>query len=148
LKGAMMLTPKPFRLLTPLLAGAIALAACGGTPSAPASTPAPTAAPPAPTAVPQPTSAPAPTAAVSGDQAAPTSAPPPPTAAPAPNPTSDPVTGAPGLARGALQQRPIAVMIDNHPDAYPQTGLDRAAVIFEALAEFGVTRFMAVYVPG
>jgi hypothetical protein len=39
-------------------------------------------------------------------------------------------------------------MIDNHPDAYPQTGLDRAAVVFEALAEFGVTRFMAVYAPG
>jgi hypothetical protein len=39
-------------------------------------------------------------------------------------------------------------MIDNHPNAYPQTGLDRAAVVFEALAEFGVTRFMAVYAPG
>ena len=39
-------------------------------------------------------------------------------------------------------------MIDNHPDAYPQTGLDHAAVVFEALAEFGVTRFMAVYAPG
>jgi hypothetical protein len=142
----MMLTPKLFRLLTPLLAGAIALAACGGTPSAPAPTPAPTNAPPAPTAVPRPTSVPVPTAAASGGQAAPTSAPPTPTAAP--NPTSDPVTGAPGLARGTLQQRPIAVMIDNHPDAYPQTGLDRAAVVFEALAEFGITRFMVVYVPG
>jgi hypothetical protein len=52
------------------------------------------------------------------------------------------------LARGALTQRPVAVMIDNHPDAYPQTGLDHAAVVFEALAEFGVTRFMAVYAPG
>jgi hypothetical protein len=40
------------------------------------------------------------------------------------------------------------VMIDNHPNAYPQTGLDRAAVVFESLAEFGVTRFMAVYAPG
>jgi hypothetical protein len=39
-------------------------------------------------------------------------------------------------------------MIDNHPDAYPQAGLDHAAVVFEALAEFGVTRFMAVYAPG
>jgi hypothetical protein len=57
-------------------------------------------------------------------------------------------TGAPGLARGALTRRPIMVMIDNHPDAYPQTGLDHAAVVFEALAEFGVTRFMAVYAPG
>ena len=39
-------------------------------------------------------------------------------------------------------------MIDNHPDAYPQTGLDHALVVFEALAEFGITRFMAVYAPG
>jgi len=39
-------------------------------------------------------------------------------------------------------------MIDNHPDSYPQTGLDRAALVFEALAEFGVTRFMALYAPG
>jgi hypothetical protein len=52
------------------------------------------------------------------------------------------------LARGAVTHRPIVVMIDNHPNAYPQTGLDRAAVVYEALAEFGVTRFMAVYVPG
>jgi len=34
-------------------------------------------------------------------------------------------------------------MIDNHPQAYPQTGLDHALVVFEALAEFGITRFMA-----
>ena len=38
-------------------------------------------------------------------------------------------------------------MLDNHPDAYPQTGLDEAAVVFEALAEYGVTRYMAVYAP-
>jgi hypothetical protein len=67
---------------------------------------------------------------------------------PSPNPTTDPLTGAPALARGAVAQRPFVVMIDNHPNAYPQTGLDRAAVVYEALAEFGVTRFMAVYVPG
>src|SRR5205085_11601547 len=81
-----------------------------------------------------------------------TTSPPEPTAAPQPSATSVPSsvapTGAPGLARGALTRRPIIVMIDNHPDAYPQTGLDRAAVVFEALAEFGVTRFMAVYAPG
>jgi hypothetical protein len=39
-------------------------------------------------------------------------------------------------------------MIDNHPAAYPQIGLDKAAVVFESLAEFGLTRFMAVYAPG
>jgi hypothetical protein len=71
-----------------------------------------------------------------------------PTARPTPNPVADPITGAPALARGAIAQRPFVVMIDNHPDAYPQTGLDRAAVVFEALAEFGVTRFMVLYAPG
>jgi hypothetical protein len=75
---------------------------------------------------------------------------PPPTELPTatPNPVADPITGAPALARGALRRRPLAVMIDNHPDAYPQAGLDRAAVVFEALAEFGITRFMALYAPG
>jgi hypothetical protein len=42
----------------------------------------------------------------------------------------------------------MAVMIDNHPDAYPQSGLSGAAIVFEALAEFGITRYMAVFVPG
>lgn len=39
-------------------------------------------------------------------------------------------------------------MIDNHPKAYPQTGLNQAAIVFEALAEYGITRYMAVYFPG
>jgi hypothetical protein len=40
---------------------------------------------------------------------------------------------------------PVVVMIENHPEARPQTGLDRADVVYEALVEGGVTRFMAVY---
>ncbi len=39
-------------------------------------------------------------------------------------------------------------MIDNYPDAYPQSGLDKAAVVIEGLAEFGITRFMATYADG
>jgi hypothetical protein len=39
-------------------------------------------------------------------------------------------------------------MIDNHPGAYPQSGLDKAAVVFEGLAEFGITRFIATYADG
>ena len=39
------------------------------------------------------------------------------------------------MARGSVQQRPAIVMIDNHPEAYPQSGLDHAALVFEALAE-------------
>lgn len=140
-----MRSPKLFRLLALLLGGILALAACGGQPIAPVPTAiAPTAAPVASAPTAPPTVAPAPTATSSPP------APPAPTAAPQPSATPTPIapTGAPGLARGALTRRPIIVMIDNHPDAYPQTGLDHAAVVFEALAEFGVTRFMAVYAPG
>lgn len=50
--------------------------------------------------------------------------------------------------RGTISKRPIAVMLDNHPNAYPQTGMQKATLVYEALAEFGITRFMAVYVPG
>src|SRR6266540_103575 len=141
-----MLSPKLFRLLALLLGGTLALAACGGQPSALAPIAvAPTAAPAAATIAPtpQPVVIPAPTAPSS--QPAPTAAPQP---SATPTPSSLAPTGAPGLARGALRQRPIIVMIDNHPDAYPQSGLDHAAVVFEALAEFGVTRFMALYAPG
>ena len=38
-----------------------------------------------------------------------------------------------------------AVMIENSTDARPQSGLDQAGVVFEAIAEGGVTRFMGVF---
>jgi hypothetical protein len=38
------------------------------------------------------------------------------------------------------------VVIDNYaPDARPQTGLNRASLVFETLAEGGITRLMAIY---
>ena len=43
------------------------------------------------------------------------------------------------------KRRPLAVMIENSPDARPQSGLYHADIVFEAIAEGGVTRFMAVY---
>jgi hypothetical protein len=45
-------------------------------------------------------------------------------------------------------RRPLAVMIENSPDARPQSGLSSADVVFEAVAEGGVTRFMAMYYCG
>lgn len=38
-----------------------------------------------------------------------------------------------------------AVMIENSIDARPQSGLDQAGIVFEAIAEGGITRFMALY---
>lgn len=42
-------------------------------------------------------------------------------------------------------QRPVAIMVENHPDARPQSGLSAADVVYEALAEGGITRFLAVF---
>lgn len=46
----------------------------------------------------------------------------------------------------ALPHRPLAVMVENHPNARPQSGLDYADVVLEAPAEFGISRFIAVYI--
>ncbi|MEK7570602.1 MAG: DUF3048 domain-containing protein [Patescibacteria group bacterium] len=43
---------------------------------------------------------------------------------------------------------PVATMIDNHSAARPQSGLQAAAVVYEALVEGGITRFMAVFDSG
>jgi hypothetical protein len=43
------------------------------------------------------------------------------------------------------QRRPLFVMIENTPEARPQSGLSKADVVFEAVAEGGVTRFGAMY---
>jgi len=40
---------------------------------------------------------------------------------------------------------PVAIMIENLTAARPQSGLDKAQVVFEALAEGGITRFLAVF---
>ena len=41
--------------------------------------------------------------------------------------------------------RPIAVMIDNHNQAWPQSGIDKAYMVYEAIAEGGETRLMALF---
>lgn len=47
--------------------------------------------------------------------------------------------------REAWEKRtPIAIMIENSVDARPQSGLGSADVVYEAIAEGGITRFMAV----
>src|SRR5438270_2048317 len=42
----------------------------------------------------------------------------------------------------------LAIMVENQADARPQTGLTHADVVYEALAEGGITRFIAVYLSG
>lgn len=43
------------------------------------------------------------------------------------------------------KRRPLAVMIENHTEARPQSGLSTADVVYEAVAEGGITRFMGVF---
>ena len=41
--------------------------------------------------------------------------------------------------------RAVAVMVNNHPKARPQSGLNKADIVYELLAEGDVTRFLAVF---
>lgn len=41
--------------------------------------------------------------------------------------------------------RPIAVMIDNHSDAWPQANLNKAYLVYEIIVEGGETRLMALF---
>ncbi|MEH7176754.1 DUF3048 domain-containing protein [Neobacillus vireti] len=41
--------------------------------------------------------------------------------------------------------RAVAVMVNNHPKARPQSGLHKADIVYEILAEGDVTRFLAVF---
>lgn len=43
------------------------------------------------------------------------------------------------------KHRPLGIMIENHIEARPQSGLSFADVVYEAVAEGGITRFLAVY---
>src|SRR3989344_2845473 len=43
------------------------------------------------------------------------------------------------------ERRPITAMIENHTDSRPQSGLSKADVVYEAVAEGGITRFLTVF---
>lgn len=56
-----------------------------------------------------------------------------------------PLTGQPAPG-GAVPQRPaLAVKVDNYPTARPQSGLDKADVVFEEPVEGRITRLVAVF---
>jgi hypothetical protein len=54
------------------------------------------------------------------------------------------INGLPVEDEAVLDRRLLAVKVDNHPNARPQTGLQDADAVFEYMAE-GVTRFMALW---
>lgn len=63
-----------------------------------------------------------------------------------PNPKHySPLTGLPVTDEAATKGNVTAIMIENSPDARPQSGLQQADVVYEAIAEGGITRFAALY---
>lgn len=65
-----------------------------------------------------------------------------------PTPTADmrmPSVSGQLVAPDIAKRRPIIVMVENHPDARPQTGLSKAELVYETVAEGGITRYVAVF---
>lgn len=55
-----------------------------------------------------------------------------------------PLTGV-AVTKEQSEQPVVGVMIENSPDARPQSGLNKAGVVFEAIAEGGITRFLTLF---
>lgn len=69
-----------------------------------------------------------------------------PTAEPTDEPIPEHVSDTTGLEVDSdYKYNPIAVMIENSDGARPQTGLNQADIVYEALAESNITRFICLY---
>lgn len=49
------------------------------------------------------------------------------------------------VAKKSENLLPVSIMIENHTDARPQSGLAEAKIVYEFLSEYHITRFLAVY---
>jgi hypothetical protein len=58
---------------------------------------------------------------------------------------ASPLNGIPDATEELLDRRVMAVKVDNHPEARPQSGLLEADAIVEILVEGGFTRFLALF---
>lgn len=54
------------------------------------------------------------------------------------------INGVP-VPKNIAETRPIAIVVENHVDARPQSGLTDADIVYETLAEGGITRFLAIF---
>lgn len=43
------------------------------------------------------------------------------------------------------ERRPLGIMIENHLDARPQSGISSADIVYEVVAEGGITRFLTIF---
>ena len=93
---------------------------------------------------------PAPTATPTTTVTATATPAPTPTASPSPTPVASPTTVAAPLtgqlvAPDVARRHPIAVMIDDLLPARPQSGMSSADVVWQAPAEGGIPRYMAIF---
>lgn len=63
---------------------------------------------------------------------------------PKPKPIYSPLTGLP-VTQAQAGMPVTGVMIENSLPARPQSGLSQAGIVYEAIAEAGITRFLALY---
>lgn len=73
------------------------------------------------------------------------------TQAPTTEPTTEavvirnPLTGEAGYNKKLLTNRPVFIVVENHPDARPQWGLTSSDIVWEMVAEGGITRMLLMY---
>ncbi|HEX4662305.1 MAG TPA: DUF3048 domain-containing protein [Candidatus Saccharimonadales bacterium] len=56
-----------------------------------------------------------------------------------------PLTGVEVPDEGTTKRQVTGIMIENSPDARPQSGIKSAGIVFEAIAEGGITRFLTLF---
>ena len=56
-----------------------------------------------------------------------------------------PLSGLPAPSGGVPERPAMAVKVDNYPSARPQSGLDKADVVFEEPVEGNITRYAAIF---
>lgn len=66
-------------------------------------------------------------------------------AKPRPKVYYSPLTGVKVKNEAATKQLVTAIMIENSPDARPHSGLKQSGVVYEAIAEAGITRYIVLY---
>lgn len=57
----------------------------------------------------------------------------------------NPLTGVADLSEKSIGSRPVAIMVENSPEARPQWGISTPDIVIEGVAEGGITRMMWVY---
>ena len=117
---------------------ALVATSIGGQAATPSGSPVAQASQPAATATQEPTATPIPTATPSPTPS------PSPTPIPTPVTVPAPLTGEP-VSAAVAARHPIAVMIDDLSAARPQSGLSSASVVWQAPAEGGIPRYMAIF---